>query len=94
MRTVLYLATLSAARELTPKISRGFAQGLKVLQEMVPTEDMSGPKVTLECFLHDALRLKKDSVRILTGGHSQGGALSPLVALWLRDTQARAHRWL
>lgn len=45
--------------------------------------------MTLDRFLHDALRNEKGRVRIITGGHSQGGALSPLVAFWLKDTQAR-----
>lgn len=61
-----------------PKISAGFDQGLRLLQGMKSDGD------SLADYLGKHLN---NDVKIMTGGHSQGGGLSPLVALWLRDTQ-------
>lgn len=61
-----------------PKISFGFNEGRKILLEMSSDGD------TLDKYLGKHVN---SDVKIIAGGHSQGGALSPLVALWLLDTQ-------
>lgn len=72
-------------------ISAGFASGLRILQQMKATgvDPSSDPPRTTEAkTLDDYLRdvtSQLPGASIITGGHSQGGALSPLVALWLRD---------
>jgi hypothetical protein len=67
-------------------IAEGSFEGLKKLQDMVP--DLADlPKKRLDDFFTDALQNAKGSVNIIAGGHSLGGALAPLVALWLLDTK-------
>lgn len=68
------------------KISEGSHLGLNILQEMTPGVGQHQGE-TLQQYLSRALRDAKRPVNVITGGHSLGGALSPLVALWLRDTQ-------
>jgi hypothetical protein len=68
------------------KISEGSHLGLNILQEMTPGVGQHQGE-TLPQYLRHALRDAKGPVNVITGGHSLGGALSPLVALWLRDTQ-------
>ncbi len=76
-----------AARGSRPgKISEGSHLGLSILQEMSHGVGRHQGE-TLPQYLGRALRDAKRPVNIITGGHSLGGALSPLVALWLRDTQ-------
>jgi hypothetical protein len=70
-----------------PEISSGSHKGLTEIQEMKP---VVGPihDVPLDVFLGQALEGQQGTVKIITAGHSLGGALSPLVALWLLDTQS------
>jgi hypothetical protein len=70
------------------KISEGSYLGLSILQQMTPGAGAQQGE-TLDRYLGRALRDAHGPVNIITGGHSLGGALSPLVALWLRDTQAQ-----
>lgn len=77
-------------RKHAPLISLGFHKGLEVLENMRPPDGMPGALMTLDKFFGNEVKTARGSVSIITGGHSQGGALSPLVALWLVDTQ---HRW-
>lgn len=72
--------------DAVPKISEGFHEALNILQLMRPAEGLPGHGRTLDQFLHEEVRLSRD-VQIITGGHSQGGATAPLVALWLLDTK-------
>lgn len=71
------------------KISRGFHESLKVLQTMKPKVGLGlpGEGLTLRDFLSDEVKRRPGNVHVITGGHSQGGATSPLVALWLLETQ-------
>jgi hypothetical protein len=70
-----------------PLISLGFRKGLEVLERMRPVEGLPGAHRTLDEYFGEVVRNSRRPVHITTSGHSQGGALSPLVALWLRDTQ-------
>jgi hypothetical protein len=76
--------------EDTPLISFGFHKGLELIEEMTsyagPTGELPGAGKSLTAFFNDVVE-DEGPVKIITGGHSQGGALSPLVALWLADTQ-------
>jgi Lipase (class 3) len=78
------------SEDSVPRTSIGFRTGLEVLQRLRAT----GPDprirraVTVDEYLRRVLPHGPDHIRIITGGHSQGGALSPLVALWLRDTKS------
>ncbi len=73
----------------TPKarISKGISIGLHKLVEMQPEAGLPGAGMTLNEFLSKNLS-ECDEYTLITGGHSLGGALSPLVALWLKDTQS------
>ena len=64
-----------------PKISRGTANGLRVLQAM------RSEGQTLVEFLQAYVAAKVQSLPITVTGHSLGGALAPATAVYLADTQ-------
>lgn len=78
----------SSSRQQSGKISHGFHESLKILQTLRPARGLPGEGLTLGEFLAQEVKPAGGDLRIITGGHSQGGATSPLVALWLLDTQA------
>ncbi|WAS89762.1 lipase family protein [Nannocystis punicea] len=65
------------------KISLGAAIGLLNLQNMRPDAELPGGGSSLVDFLRTIVDQK---VHITVAGHSLGGALAPVVALWLADT--------
>lgn len=69
------------------QISNGISKGLGELVSMKPEKGVPGEGITLDTYLSNNTS-EYDSYTIITGGHSLGGALSPLVALWLKDTQS------
>ncbi|HEX8087716.1 MAG TPA: hypothetical protein VF762_02610 [Blastocatellia bacterium] len=69
------------------KISLGSHLGLTVLQGLKAASDLLDEETTLDVYLSHVAQTANGKVSIITGGHSLGGTLSPLVALWLRDTQ-------
>lgn len=66
------------------KISLGAAIGLLNLQTVTPEATVPGTGTTLMHFLRGIVKTK---VSITVAGHSLGGALASVVALWLADTQ-------
>ena len=70
-----------------PKIARGTHKGLQILQDLVP-DSGPGKGQTLKEFLAGQARSSPDPLQIHVTGHSLGGALSPVLALWLHDTRA------
>lgn len=67
----------------TPKISKGVAHGLQRLVEMTNPFEGGEGEITLRNFLKDHPSITD----IMVTGHSLGGALSPLYALYLEDTR-------
>lgn len=80
----------NSRRAQPPLISLGFHKGLEVLEHM-RSKELQGQKRTLDEFfagvVRDVVTEADGRITIITGGHSQGGSLSPLVALWLIDIQ-------
>lgn len=66
------------------KISRGTSIGYRILKEMV-YEPTPGKSQSLIEFLQGAIDVA--DTRIVTTGHSLGGALCPALALWLQRTK-------
>lgn len=66
------------------KISNGTKTGLTILQNMQDKLNLS-----LLQFLTNEIKTQPDTVEIevITTGHSLGGALSPVLALWLYENQ-------
>jgi hypothetical protein len=71
--------------DLKPAVADGTHLGLSILQQMRPGPSRPGNSATLQAFLQN---LPAGKVSLTTAGHSLGGALSPVAALWLSDTQA------
>jgi hypothetical protein len=77
---------------LTPMIAEGVQTGLNILQTIQPVSGLPGAGLTLSLFLAwagvQAAEGAKNPVptEVVTTGHSLGGALSPVLALWLADT--------
>ena len=65
-------------------ISLGTAIGLSILLNMAPDGDRPSAGRSLRQFLFD---LEDKNILLTTGGHSLGGALAPVLALWLADIQ-------
>ena len=65
-------------------ISLGTAIGLAILVSSVPSSALPGAGSTIRDFLKG---LKSKKITLTTGGHSLGGALSPALGLWLKNTQ-------
>lgn len=67
-------------------VSQGTATGLGVLLNMKdPSRDNQGLIETLHNFIHDH---SISNAELAVSGHSLGGALSPVMALYLSDTQS------
>lgn len=66
-------------------ISTGTWNGLQALQGMVPEPTLPGAGSTLYEWLKNLSSLG-NTFKLVTGGHSLGGALSPTACLWLADT--------
>jgi hypothetical protein len=74
-----------------PQISVSSLLGLIICQTLVPCPGLPGAGQTLKPFLKAAVSAAGSPLTITTTGHSLGGSLSPLMALWLRDTQGTAN---
>ncbi len=70
--------------DLDPKIAMGTMIGLSQIQHLEPGDGLPGAGIKFRKFLKD--NIKKPTI-LTTGGISLGGALSPVTALWLLDTQ-------
>jgi hypothetical protein len=71
---------------LKPALAAGTHHGLTILQQLRPGPAMPGGSTTLPAFLQ---ALPAGKVNLTVSGHSLGGALSPVTALWLVDTQTQ-----
>lgn len=74
-----------------PRISVASLLGLIICQTLIPCSGLPGAGQTLKPFLKAAVAASSSPLTIMTTGHSLGGSLSPLMALWLRDTQGTAN---
>ncbi len=73
--------------DLDPKIARGTMKGLEILQGLVPPEGVPGAGQGIAAFLAGQVAVNAPrTTTIHVTGHSLGGALSPVLALWLADT--------
>lgn len=72
------------------KISKSISEGLHILQTL-SAAGPNGDETTLTGFLGEQ-SAAHPALRIDVTGHSLGGALSPALALWLADTEARWNR--
>ena len=80
-----YKGDLSSAKEKDlPCISESSYFGLMVLTQIRPPIGVPGCNLSLAEFLAEQQQ-KHGSIKITTTGHSLGGALSPLVALYLHE---------
>lgn len=70
-----------------PRISIASFLGLTICQNLVPCMGLPGEGLTLKAFLKAQVAASGSPITITTTGHSLGGSLSPLMGLWLRDTQ-------
>ena len=70
------------------RVAKGSYLGLTKILGMVAAEGLAGAGQTLEQALTNAMAARDTPCTIVTTGHSLGGALAPLLALWLKDNQA------
>ncbi|MDX1694196.1 MAG: hypothetical protein R3208_10550 [Ketobacteraceae bacterium] len=71
-----------------PRISYSTHLGLSTLTELTAAEDLPGEGHTLQDFLKKVVaETSSDKVKVYVTGHSLGGALAPLLTLWLSDRQ-------
>jgi len=75
------------------QVDTGSMLALNILQEMTAKERVDGKqigdKLTLVQFLKNRFaNSNQETNYLITGGHSLGGAISPLMALYLKDIQA------
>jgi hypothetical protein len=75
----------SSPSGLVPKISHGAFTGLNILQGLTPGPNIPGVGTTLRDFISSSLT---GPTRVDVTGHSLGGALACVIALWLFDTQS------
>jgi hypothetical protein len=66
------------------KFALGTAIGLTILLSNAPSSTLPGAGKTIREFLAG---LSDKKINLLVNGHSLGGALSPTLALWLKNTQ-------
>lgn len=72
--------------KLKPKISKSTSIGITHLQEMVAPAGVPGAGTTILEFFQQNIGAN-DKASICFTGHSLGGALSPTMALWMKDIQ-------
>lgn len=80
---------------LKPHIALGTYIGFSILKTIKPCEGLPGSRgyhglkhsQTILDFFKKEFRNRKDKAEVITTGHSLGGALSPVLALWLADTK-------
>lgn len=72
---------------LEPKIAAGTLVGFLLLKNMKKERNLSGFATgdDLETFFREQVQNTNAEVEITLAGHSLGGTLSPVVALWLSD---------
>jgi hypothetical protein len=70
--------------DLQPALAEGTHIGLSNLELLQPGPEVPGDSKKLQQFLQS---LPAGTLNITTVGHSLGGALAPVVGLWLSDTQ-------
>lgn len=78
----------SGPQPTAAKISKAISEGLLHLQTMTP---VGAPQQTLSDFLAEQAK-RYPVLQIDVTGHSLGGALSPVLALWLADTEKEWNR--
>lgn len=66
------------------KISEGTNTGITILQNMKNSSNLS----LLEFLTQEIQSQPNQPIEVITTGHSLGGALSPVMALWLYENQA------
>jgi hypothetical protein len=71
---------------LNPCLADGTHLGLSIVESMQPGPSLPGTSTTLDEFLQS---LPPGALKLNVAGHSLGGALSPVTALWLSDTQSQ-----
>ncbi len=69
------------------QVAIGSFVGLEAVMKMTVPAGMPGAGATITEFLAADLPARGCPCMVLTAGHSLGGALAPLLALWLRDSQ-------
>jgi len=72
----------------TPRISSGTDIGLQSLLGLTYTDPGSGATTTLMQFLENTFQASNEQVQMVVSGHSLGGALSPVLALYIDEQQA------
>ena len=70
-------------------MSKGTQIALNILTSLAPRKTLPGGGTLLAQFLADYVKQQQGELSLVTTGHSLGGAVSPLIALWLADTQAQ-----
>ena len=70
---------------LRPALARGTDLGLAITQALAPGAGFPGAPLMLDAFLH---ALPPGELAITVAGHSLGGALAPVTALWLHETKS------
>ncbi len=78
---------------LNPKMTHGTHLGVSKLLFNPARPGVPGEGKTLVEWFGDELGGGSDGVSVTITGHSLGGALSPTVALYLKDTQGRDGGW-
>ncbi|MEW6734317.1 MAG: hypothetical protein AB1489_23530 [Acidobacteriota bacterium] len=75
---------------LKPKISLSAGLGLTILENLKPCANLPGAGILPMQYLSNAVqKAGSNSVNVYVTGHSLGGALSSVMALWLADTKAQ-----
>lgn len=70
------------------KISKGTSEGLAILLRITPAAGPVPNQTLLEFLAAEGQKLQPTPLRLDVTGHSLGGALSPTLALYLKDTQS------
>ncbi|MEJ2669428.1 MAG: hypothetical protein P8077_03960 [Gammaproteobacteria bacterium] len=88
VRQLIPWPTTPQTGKLNPKISQATHIGLQILKNMIATTGTPGAGEDLKVLLRRIIADKTtEQVDISVTGHSLAGALAPLLALWLADTQ-------
>lgn len=74
--------------DLKPRIAEGTWKGFEILQGLVPPDQVPGTGLGISAFLGRQVAANAPArTTVHVTGHSLGGALSPVLALWLADTR-------